>query len=491
MLQPLSFTKSLYWRISLILLSLLNVLAVVLFVVFALSWNRVSDETAQILSGGLAREIAPRFEEILKGSPDIISQRLFIRDLTLANPKTQFYLLSEDGTVLADFVDIAAPTKRAVRLEPIRQFLARGAGQKQAIYGDDPRSRNSQTVFSAAPVSINGKSGYLYIVLQSDRQIRLGSILLENSALQGILVSFACTILGVGLLGMLIFSFVTKRFQRLTAVVSKYEAGDFSERVAITSDDEVDALGRAVNQMADTIVANISELKRRDQLRRELIADISHDLRGPVAVISGNAERAIDKLDQAEPEKVKEYCATILKSGGLLQRLLAELFELAKLEAREIRVTFSPFRVVQLLEDLVLTYRTEGQRRGLEIRDVITDEELIACGDTGLVARALSNLIENAMRYTPSGGSIEIRARAEGKRVYLEVADTGVGIEESDLPNVFERFFRAEKQSAPSGSSAGLGLAIVKKIIDAHQSEISVSSKKGEGTVFSFYLPAP
>ena len=240
--------------------------------------------------------------------------------------------------------------------------------------------------------------------------------------------------------------------------------------------------------MAERIEIQMEELKRSDELRRELIANVSHDLRTPLATLQGYIETLLIKENQYTEEERREYLEIAIKHCQRLSKLVSELLELAKLESSEIRLHFEPFNLSELVQDVVQKFQLQAAEKSLGIITNLRDKLPFVNADIALVERALENLIENAIHYTPAGGEITIRLTLE-KDMSVQIANTGPGIPEQDLPHIFKRFYHAEQSRKYREGHSGLGLAITKKIIELHQRSINVSSSSDSGTSFTFYLP--
>ena len=275
---------------------------------------------------------------------------------------------------------------------------------------------------------------------------------------------------------------------RSTGAVTKFAHGDHGSRATMESDDEIGQLAEAFNQMADTIVANMEELRRIDDLRRELVANVSHDLRSPLASIQGYLETIIIKEKDLSPEERQKYLQIILNNTTMLSRLVGELFELSKLEAKQIKPKFEAFSIADLTQDVVMKFRPLADDSRIQIEAVLPESLPLVVADIALVERALSNLIDNALRYTQENGAVKVELKQQGDRVGVIVSDTGKGIPEDELPHIFERFYRIEKSRSRGYSGAGLGLAIAEKILEIHDSQIQVRSVVDRGTTFSFFL---
>jgi len=335
---------------------------------------------------------------------------------------------------------------------------------------------------------MNGMTyGYIYVILRGEEfdsvadRIRESHIL--TLAVQGVLLS----LIAAGSIGLVALGFVTKKLRRLTRTALALKEGDYSQRMTITSNDELDDLGRAFNSMADTLAQHVGELQRTDSLRRELIANVSHDLRTPLASMQGYLETVLMKDTNLTVEERRNYLEVIFGSTERLSRLVQELFELSKLEARQTQIHAEPFSLSELANDLVQKFAPIAEKKQVKLMSRFQENLPMVEADIGLIERVLQNLLDNAVAHTDAGGEVHITLERQGDRVRVHLEDTGVGIPASDLPFVFERFYQARTKGKTGG--AGLGLAIVKKILEAHGESINVESQVGKGTRFKFELP--
>jgi len=281
----------------------------------------------------------------------------------------------------------------------------------------------------------------------------------------------------------------------VTAVVQRFREGDWRQRVHAPSADEIGQLGEAFNQMADTIVANVGQLEQTDRLRRELVEGISHDLRSPLTSIQGYIETILLKEPTLSADERRRYLETVNQNVVFLSRLVDDLFELSKLEARQTVPQLEPFSIEELAHDVVLKYQPQAEARQLRLVAPDPQELPLVSADVAMIERTLDNLIENALRYTPPEGEIRIDLSRQQDRVNVAVSDSGSGIPAEDLPYIFDRFYRVDRSlsghpdsEGGTGAGTGLGLAISSKIVEAHHSQIDVRSGVDEGTTFSFAL---
>jgi signal transduction histidine kinase len=246
-------------------------------------------------------------------------------------------------------------------------------------------------------------------------------------------------------------------------------------------------LGEIFSQMADRIAAQIQALRTEDRLRREFTATITHDLRTPLTSLQGYLETLLMKEAELTPDERRGYLITAVRRSEQLGKLVASLFDLARLDAPGFEPRFEPFSLAELVQDILQKFRLAAEKKKVGLRMDVPEELPRAQADIGLVERVFENLIGNALRYTPENGTISVSAAPEEERISVMVSDTGPGIPPEDLAGLFDRHRRRAKADHHAG--AGLGLAIAKRIIELHGGGIKVRSEARTGTAFTFSLP--
>jgi signal transduction histidine kinase len=240
--------------------------------------------------------------------------------------------------------------------------------------------------------------------------------------------------------------------------------------------------------MADILTVNIDKLKQVENLRRELIANVSHDLRTPIAIIRGYVETLQMKEETITVEERKQYINTVRESAEKLERLVNELFELSKLEANQVLAKKEPFIISELVSDISNKYQLIAETKNISISTVLSKELPPVFADISLIERVMQNLIDNALKFTPSGGKIEIKTlKSTDNNIEISVTDNGIGIPENDREQIFARYYKANNFTDLKNST-GLGLAIAKKILDLHQSTLDLVSVENSGSSFIFKL---
>ena len=482
--------RSFYGKLSAIFLLLLIIMGTVQILLTINSWNTYYHQADQKLNLRLAGDMASEFKPFLTDSLDLASIEHTIHYMMVMNPKVEIYILDSEGSILAFFAEPDKKVKaRQVSLGPIKQFIENSADD--LILGEDPRNPGTEKPFSAAPLKI-GKdiNGYVYIIIGSEQYDTALSLTKESYLAQAIIKGLSITVLFTAIIGLIIFALLTRRLRSMNEVVDGIIKGNYSTRVGIKTNDELGQLGRAFNKMAETIETNIEELKKTDTIRRELIANVSHDLRSPLASIRGYLETIQIKEKTLTAEERSRYINTILDSTYSLEKLVEQLFELSKLDAKQIEPSYEPFLIKEMVYDVIAKFQLRAEKAGIKIKAEISDGLPQVYADVGLIERVLSNLVDNAIRYTPQNGVVNITSEPEGDIIRVRVKDTGPGIQEDELPYIFDRFYRVEKSRSEKTGGTGLGLAIAKKIMEVHQSTLSVESGRNKGSTFSFNLKA-
>jgi signal transduction histidine kinase len=241
--------------------------------------------------------------------------------------------------------------------------------------------------------------------------------------------------------------------------------------------------------MARTIQQQLASLQENDRLRRELVTNISHDLRTPLTTMQGYIETLIIKDDELNPQTRSQYLEIARKHAAHLGDLIQDLFELAMLDSSRVIPAFEEFSLTELVHDVAQEFELQAEKGDVSLQVARPDEAVLVYADISLIQRVLENLVGNALKYTPEGGKVSISVQPSSAAVDVSVSDTGPGISKEALPHIFDRFYKADANDANDNGSMGLGLAIAKRILDLHESEIRVVSEEMRGTRFCFDLP--
>ncbi|WP_160723968.1 two-component system histidine kinase PnpS [Bacillus sp. USDA818B3_A] len=233
---------------------------------------------------------------------------------------------------------------------------------------------------------------------------------------------------------------------------------------------------------------DISEIKKLEQMRKDFVANVSHELKTPVTSIKGFTETLLDGA-MNNKETLQSFLSIILKESDRLESLIRDLLELSKIEQHGFQLNLQQVDLTSLLQDVINLLDGKAKVKNIELRFDCKQEEVLVRGDTDRLKQVFINLISNAISYTPADGSVSIILVDLEQMVRILVKDTGVGIGKEDIPRIFERFYRVDRARSRNSGGTGLGLAIVKHLIDAHHGSIRVKSKLGEGSEFIIELP--
>lgn len=309
----------------------------------------------------------------------------------------------------------------------------------------------------------------------------------HDLTLAGILLLFAG---GIALsFGYFLSASITESIREVVTGAEAIADGDLSARVVVSGNDELAELANAFNRMAAQLQEADDRQKELEQLRRDLIGWVSHDLRTPLTsmrvMIEALADGVVDK-----PDMVQRYLRTIQGDIRNLSHLIDDLFELAQLDAGVLRFEVAPHSLRDLISDTLESMRALAEHKGIVLCGNVASNVDPVVMAPEKINRVLTNLIGNAVRHTPAGGTITVEAYREtkGAPVRVDVCDTGEGISPTDLPHIFERFYRGEKSRSRATGGAGLGLSIAKGIVEAHDGRLWVESQVGAGSTFSFTL---
>ncbi len=487
--------RSLYSRMVAVLLGLLLFLGGIFVAVGLDSSRRYQQEVTQRLNMSLAEHLVA--EDVLLVDGEVNRQALsqVFHTLMVINPNIEVYLLDAAGGVVAYSAPEGRVKRQRVSLEPIRAFLGRTG--RLPILGDDPRSAEGSKVFSASPIMVADRhQGYLYVVLASEEHDSVAAMLRGSHILRLGLGLGGGALLVALLAGVGLFNVLTRRLRRLTVHVERFRRSDFSDPAdapPLTADPRQDEIGRldsAFSQMARRIIIQMRQVRRTDQLRRELVANVSHDLRTPLASLRGYLETMLDRDDDLDRAQRHRFLETAHRHAERLGRLVDELFELARLESAEMKPKVDPFPIAELVQDVVQELRLTAAKRGVALDVHLAEDLPPVAADIGLIQRVLENLIENAIRHSEEGDSVTVVLARDGGSVAVRVEDTGCGIPQEQLPHVFDRFFQGNSANQGGPRPGGLGLAIVKRILELHGSAVEATSAVGRGTSFGFTLPA-
>jgi two-component system sensor histidine kinase BaeS len=327
---------------------------------------------------------------------------------------------------------------------------------------------------TVASVHIGGVADGIFMRLMKEFNIeteaihRLFARDLRSSLFQASLIAAA-----IGLaLSLVLFWTVVRPVHGMTAMAGQIASGDYGARAPVASSDELGRLAESLNRMA-------AALARLEQQRKDLVADVAHELRTPLSNLRGYLEAIRDDVTPASGETIALLHEEVMR----LVRLVQALHELSLFDARQPHVRPQAADLDGVVRRVLDLRHADFAARGIAVRAEVQVREPVPA-DADLLAQALHNLLDNAVRYTPDGGAVTVRAAGEGGAIRIAVSNSGEGIAPEDLPFIFERFYRGDKSRARTSGGAGIGLAIVKEVARIHGGEVGAASAAGETTVW-------
>jgi signal transduction histidine kinase len=433
----------------------------------------------------------PDLWKAYQGDPEGFARQF--REFNQYTPDIGLYLLDNDGRVLVRS-DRRTGEAAAGRIDvsPVARALARNPGMP--ISGEDPENPGVQRLVAAMPVFDEAvQRGWLYVVPR--KWIAAAGETYRDYALRTAgRVGLLTLAIGV-LLTLATMITITRPLTRLTNVADRITKSGFEAEITecdfrtCSRHDEIGRLSCTLREMFERLKIEIQRVKRTDAARREMIASVSHDLRTPLTALLGQLETIRIKRDVLDAEATERLQERALQNAQYLRKLTEALAELARLDSPEFRVQVEPLQIGELTDDVVQRFATRAEGRGIQLVVDYPDGLPLAPVDAALLDRALSNLLDNALRVTPDGGrvSVEVTRTETGMRVAVTDSGPGVALEEQE--SVFELFYQTSKHRESRGNS-GLGLAIVRRVAELHGGRAGLRSRPGEGATFFIDLPA-
>lgn len=486
--------KGFYYKLAAVLFGLFCLIGV-LYVLLTFYATRIYfQEVNQKLNRTLAQNLAS--EKILKNDGRVDEKALqdIFQMIMVVNPNIEVYLLDPNGEILAFSAPPEKVKRQGVSLVPVKEFLDKTGFFP--IQGDDPRDLKRKKVFSAAPISLNNQTqGYLYIILGGEEFDTVAAMFRGSYILRLCIWAVVGGLSFALVAGLLLFFRITLPLRRLAADMEIFRRSDFSGSPDFLlsfkgrSGDEIDCIGSIFAQLAERVIQQIKELRHVDALRREFVANITHDLRTPLTSLQGYLETLLLKEGELTTDEQRNYLTIAFKRSDQLGKLVARLFELAKLDSPDFQVQFESFSLGELIYDIMQKFRLVVEKKKICLQTNFVEDLPLVFADIALIERVFENLIENAVRYTPERGSITVAVLPESGRLIVQVADTGSGIEPEDLRHLFDCSYPLKRERQLDTKGTGLGLSITRRILELHGSDIKVDSTVDVGTTFLFTLP--
>ena len=476
----------------------------------AIAFQRFEHERTYDRANAFLDRVVMNYDDILelqaRNATDFVP---WLRSLLLFEPATQLYLLKADGTVLASTGSAKLSAGFRVALAPVKEAAAAALGKQRMPYvmGDDPEHMQADAVIGARALrraSIQPSSdvaGWLYLVAQQPELAPVNDSRFEifRSSLAGpaLALLLALITLTTGLAAWAV-AIVTQPLRVLSDDVARAAHDGFGSASAATlvaapkRNDEFGQLHRGFHALLVTLRMQWDKLSQLDHFRREGVSNLSHDLRSPLTATVASLETLQQRWAGNEQRfDDNQLVEVALRNTRNAARLVHSLGDLALLDEPEFKLDAMLLDVGEVLDDITLRFADRAAHLGVHIKsEAIGEVAPFAKVDVELFERAVANLVDNALKFTPAGGTITLSSEVRDGRVHIGVADTGAGIAAADVPQLFDRLFQSRSSVAPASSEGGkgLGLAIVKRIIELHQGEVAVHSQPGVGTAVTITL---
>ena len=477
--------KSLYARLVFSIVVSMGVLAAATWWISASAARSYYDEVSQRLNGGIAMYVDRAAPLIVNGVVDRVRVRELGAHAMVINPIAEVYVLNTAGRIVAQALPAGQVKSSSVDLEPVREFLAGRA--RGPVYGDNPRAPDDPRVFSAAEIRHEGRlEGYVYVVIGGERHRNLAATLAGSFVLRSALGLTAGISVLAAILAWSLTRWLTLPLQQLRDSVGRLSRDlDLQVPAAeMASANDIASIRAVFDSMASRIGSHVTQLRELDRLRRDLFANISHDLRTPLTAMRGYLETLQLRFDTLTAVQRTEFVDIAVRHCARLGRLVDQLFSLARLDATTVRLAPEPLSLAELAQDTVGKYRLPANLVGVRLALEVDPSAPAVMADIGLTECVFENLLDNAIRHTPQGGTVTLRVLAARNGAVVEVADTGPGIDPADIERVQRPF------EAGPGGRTGLGLAIVRRVLELHAAELQIQSVRGGGTTTRFELPA-
>jgi signal transduction histidine kinase len=459
-------THSLQFRliIAFVLVIVVTIAAVFVFVSWS-TWNQVKDYERRNI-------------EIRTQRASFVLSRYYISNGTWAGiqplveqlstmEEERVVLVNTAGTVVADSQNEVLGKRYQTSQQGIALYLPiiRLPFTQPGSFAESTPSPDPANLFGTLYIIPNNQPDTLSILLSSyiNRYLIWGGVIAIALA---VIISF---IISRGILSPI---------RALSGSARKLGNGDFSARVKVKDRGEVGQLARTFNSMAN-------DIERTEKLRRNMVAEVAHEIRTPLSNIAGYLEAIRDDVIKPEPAVI----SSLSEEVELLSRLVNDLQVLALADAGELTLVRQPEDITQLIDQSLKAVQIKASEKQLQISSTLAPGLPAVNIDFHRISQVLHNLLANAITHTPAGGQITVSAAMAGQFVEVSVADSGEGIPAEDLPLIFERFYRVDKSRSRPGGGSGLGLTIAKRMVEAHGGTISVSSQPGKGSRFTFGVP--
>lgn len=433
-----------------------------------------------------AREIA---EEVQTLETDTQPVSVFFDSLAQFYPGMEIFLVSPQGEIQEQGSYVPSTLYRKhVNVATLKAFMAADTSD-YPIEIAIPTARDLDFVFSAAAIgSADQPDGYILVTLvEGGEDVQLGwweeyGALLTRAIISSLIISL--------LAGILFWYFLTRRIDRVAHAVKRYRTGKNGVHLEDQWQDEIGHVASHVSDMMSRINTMFDELGRKEKMRTELLASVSHELQTPLTVMQGNIETLVEHRNKMSEDDFSQKLGIVYTQIRHMSALIDDMFDVAILETGQMKINPEPFPMVELVESVIESFTLLMDQSKLElVREFSSDLQNVNA-DPLRIRQVIRNLISNAIKFSQPGGKIKISTEVRSNdRVRFKIEDTGIGIAEEDLENIFQSFFRSKASMNQAIKGTGLGLHICQQILKLHDTELQVQSRLNVGSTFYFDVP--
>lgn len=479
---------TIYKRFAVVIFSLITVLGLLFITITYLATNYYHEAGTQLLNKEVAAHIARFTSPFEEGGINKEKADSVFYNAMVLSPSAEVYFLDTAGTVVAFHSSEKEMLQGTVSVDPIKKFIAANGGAY--VKGTDPREPGHEKIFSAAAVQgANGPLGYIYVILGSKKSEGIMDVLFGSHALGLAIKAFLLVILLSLLISLLYLNRLRKNFGQMIGVLERFEGGDYGARFALKKSNELRPVMHAFNKMADLLSSSINKLTTSEEDRKTFLATISHDLRTPLAIVRGYTEMLTLKEEKSglTPELEEQYLQLIHNKILQIENMVKQLFELSRMEAVEFAPDKEPFVLSEIVQEAVATFGGMAQEKGVHLKCVQCLYHVWVNADISMMERVVQNLVDNALKSTPEGGSVQTALAVEGDGLLFKIENSGPPLPD-DLLQWINGFKGDEAGPDQRPQKPGLGLLIVQKILHLHGTSLK-AQRNDDKNVFTFGLP--
>lgn len=476
-------------RMVILVFSVITVLGILFIVITYLATTNYHQASTQLLNKDVAAHIAEFTSPFDKDGINKQKADSVFHDAMVLSPSAEVYFLDTAGKVIAFHAPQAEIRLWTIPLANINKYIAT-QGQEY-MKAPDPKDPSHPKIFSAAEVyGKTKKLGYTYVILDSKSSENImGTLLDSHISSLAIKVFIAIIVLSL-IISIFYLMRIRKSFNRLIDVLQRFEGGDYTARFQVDEKDDLAPVTHAFNNMADLLAQNINNLTKSEWERKDFIAIISHDLRTPLAIARGYAETILitENEKKTREEQRREYMQLILQKIHQVETMVKQLFELSKIEAAEFKPRKEPFVLAEIVQEIINTFQLRAAEKNISLRCTQCQYHVWVAADVGMMERVVQNLVDNAIKNTPEGGTIQVSIVLDNQNLIFSVANTGSPLPE-DLLQWINSFKENRGLLGKRPAKLGLGLLIVQKILLLHDSSLEAYIQEGSRNIFNFLMP--